>query len=616
MRYKFIVALFFLIAISLLWIVLFRLNESTVLDTILAPLYRQEDQEPVLNTKFAPVRKILFPSIVRFSTSEPTEVVEVKEVLTTLSSLFENLNYVGTIEADDVLAYSPLIPELSFIKERHPNKLEEMLMKWPLPKGNLTLSLLISTGPIRNPTLESLALYLPYISDHSARLAAANYCLGACASNSMPSSLSHCDILGSTLELSVVRELKRIWIPSTLTSILIASGLLHFAPAELDKALVDDIKKGLANLATTKYMHEFDIFLLYFIYYPTILRHPDTMQAIFERNALAFQAIPSVSNKQLTILSAVNKIKFGTSFVFTSMSKEEWIALFEGFTYAGGFMISLVFSIWAREDVSAAAWGQFAKDSSNTSMLSKLAFDLDGFFENCFDANLFKHERFIYFLNEFKYYPNSSKKQQFLTLLRAKLQGRPAVVQAVFWDDVGEPLRNKGPFRCLVEFFIDQDDKERLQALRDIISPEIDKAPSTALALNHCGIVRICQRLGGGVHGPLRRLAVRIGGAKVLDCLDFSQIQANDMGEMLRTLGISREQMNAALASLRDTAASGDELAEVLRDFHNNARHFSVETLTWCYALWFYLWKEHRAAFIEHVDPSIQQHYLPARPSP
>ena len=135
----------------------------------------------------------------------------------------------------------------------------------------------------------------------------------------------------------------------------------------------------------------------------------------------------------------------------------------------------------------------------------------------------------------------------------------------MFWDDLRIVLRDNGLFRCLVEFFIEQDDKEGLQALSDIISQEIDRAPSTELALNHYGIVRICQRLGGGVHGPLRRLAERIGGAKVLRLLDFSRIRANDMREMLSILGIERDQMNAALSSISDRTAPRDELAAVLR---------------------------------------------------
>ena len=180
----------------------------------------------------------------------------------------------------------------------------------------------------------------------------------------------------------------------------------------------------------------------------------------------------------------------------------------------------------------------------------------------------------------------------------------------MFWDDLRIVLRDNGPFRCLVEFFIEQDDKEGLQALRDIISQEIVSVPSTKLAMYPTGIVRICQCLGGGVDGPLGRLAERIGRAKVLRLLNFSRIRANDMGEMLRTLGISWEQMNAALASISDTAASGDELAEVLKGCCSVNRQSLSHRLPYYHSLWFYLSKAHPEKFARHMDISIRLCYL------
>ena len=187
----------------------------------------------------------------------------------------------------------------------------------------------------------------------------------------------------------------------------------------------------------------------------------------------------------------------------------------------------------------------------------------------------------------------------------------------MFWDDLRIVLRDNGPFRCLVEFFIEQDDKEGLQALSDIISHEIASAPPRTLDHNPLCIVRICQRLGGGVDGPLGRLAVRVGGAKVLDCQDFSRIRANDMGEMLRTMFISWEQMNAALASISDTAASGDELAEVLKGCCSVNRQSLSHRLPYYHSLWFYLSKAHPEMFVKHMDIDLQRLYvcLSVRPS-
>ena len=122
-----------------------------------------------------------------------------------------------------------------------------------------------------------------------------------------------------------------------------------------------------------------------------------------------------------------------------------------------------------------------------------------------------------------------------------------------------------------------------------------------------------CQRLDGGVDGPLRNLAERMGAAAVLRRLNFSLLQAKDVGGMLSILGIERDQMNAALSSISDRTAPRDELAAVLWHFQHVERRWTG--LLDRHALWIYLYKEHRAAFVRYVHSDIKQLYLPKEPS-
>ena len=589
----------------------------------------QTTQELSLNTETAPSPKMssiwlglkddLLSYIcqlygpVRFNASDRQNIGKVLKVLTTLSRLFEHLKYVGTIEVDEVLAYYLLLSELSLVKKRYPDKLERKLMKWPLPKGNLTLSLLISNAPIRESTLESLASYLPYISDKPARLAAVNYCLDACAKGSTNLEDVHFLILRCAFEHRVVRKFKRILRPSEESNAFIASGLLHFAPAELDGTLVEDLNKALAVVANTEM---FTKFWTNFISYPTTHRDLDSMRVIFERNAQAFQANTLFTAEQRTALSVLNKIKFGASQEIEAMSEAERKALFNMFR--GKDKCALVFHIWAREDVEKdGAWAQFANDRSNTSILSRLAFRLEWFFQNHFYLDLANGNRsdFSDFLDEFKYYPSSSKKQRFHELLLAKIQERSQTMLVLF--------RSCLSLEHLGIFFIDQGDKVGLMALNDFVFQAIRGPLSGNLRnlVDHWGIVPVCQLLGGRIGGgfiddPLRLLAERVGAAKVLRELNFSSLPANDVGELLTTLGIAPEQMHAALYSINHTAAPEDKLAAAMQRFHDCGQDQNrPHTLPEYHGLWFYLWKEHREAFVKHVHPKIQRHYLPKEPS-
>ena len=617
MHYESTAALFFLVSFALLLTSVFHLSGSTLVNAFLAPLYQLITKEtPPLPKRSSPSSELNVELLlarvcqhygpVRFNTLDRKKAIKILIVLTTLSHLFEHLKYVGTIEPDEVLAYYLLLSELSFVKKRYPNALKRMLMKWPLPKGNLTLSLLISTGQIDKSTFDSLESYLPYISGKSARLEAVNYCLDACAEGSLYFGGSLECILISASEPRIVHKLKRILRPSALSSdrlnVAIAGCLLHFAPAELGEALVDDLSKALAVFANRVFTN--------FFRHPTTHRDSDLMLAIFERNVKEFQAIISFTDEQRTALSVINKIKFGAVQDIKNMSESERKELFDMLRNRN---LELVFYIWAREDVEKyRAWEQFAKDSSNSSIPFRLAFDLEGFFENHFSADLFEGQNpvFCLLLEEFKYYPNCSKKKRFHELLRAKVQEGSETKSAL-----SRAIEN---IECLINFFIDQGDKVGLKALNSFVYYQIDGALDRyeynfPLLSN---IIRSCQLFYGHVDGvdSLGLLAERFGAAKVLRRLGFSRLRANDVGEILSVLGISPEQMNAALSSLSHNDKPEDELAAMLWQFHKDDRDRRTlydGTLLERHTLWFYLWKEHPEAFVEHVHPKIKQHYLP-----
>ena len=84
---------------------------------------------------------------------------------------------------------------------------------------------------------------------------------------------------------------------------------------------------------------------------------------------------------------------------------------------------------------------------------------------------------------------------------------------------------------------------------------------------------------------------------------------------MLRTLGISHEQMDLAMSSLGQEAAPEDGLAAVLWQFQKNDRDLPLDTMPRHHTLWFYLWQNHQEAFSKYVHASIQQHYLPKEPN-
>ena len=447
MHYKPATAGFLLVSAALIWTGVFRLNGSTLLNAYLAPLYQLIVQGapplPKTTSRWSPWLGLnddilsyicQFYGPVRFHASDRQNIGKVLKVLTALNRLFENLKYVGTIEVDEVLAYYLLLSELSFVKKRYPDELERKLMQWPLPKGNLTLSLLISTGNINKSTFDSLAFYLPYISDKSARLAAVNYFLDARAEGSIQYDRFGyilMRILISAFEPGLVSKWKRILRPSALSSDLfnvdIAGCLLHFAPVERGEALIDDLRDALAVVANRGMFAQF---CAIFIRYPTTLRDQDSMQVIFKRNIQEFQAIPFTA-EQWTVLSVINKIRFGAPQDIKDMCEAERKALFRMFSETGKF--ALVFHIWAREDVPANVWEQFDNDPSNDCILSRLAFGLEGLFQDYFDVDLVNdnHLDFCYFLNQFKDYPSSSKKQRFQELLRAKVQEHSEVVLAL-----------------------------------------------------------------------------------------------------------------------------------------------------------------------------------------
>ena len=120
--------LFFLVSLVLLWTHVFRLNGSTLLDEILAPLYQLIAQKSPLN-----IEPVSFPSPwskldvdlltcicqfygpVRFNSSDRKKAVKVLIVLSALSRLFNDLKYVGKIDLDEVFAYHLLLSELSFV---------------------------------------------------------------------------------------------------------------------------------------------------------------------------------------------------------------------------------------------------------------------------------------------------------------------------------------------------------------------------------------------------------------------------------------------------------------------------------------------------------------------
>ena len=534
-------------------------------------------------------------------------------MLVALSRVFENLRYVGGIEMDEVLAFWPLLSELFLIKRRCPKELETMLKKlpinWPLPKGNVMLSLLISTGQCQLTRLNSLASYLPYISDKRARLAAANRGLDACTENSVlvPFHHSHYLALRSTFEPCVVSKLKQMLNPTPGSAAFIASSLLHFAPTAMSPALVNALDEALAEITTDgsfivrfSFYHDFTM-------HPVILQDSDSMQAIFERNNQALLDIP-FDDRERNALSALNKIKFGA---LQDMNPDEQDCLFGA--WGTRFEVPLVFNIWAREDVDKHVLAQLANRPRNTGILAKMAFDLEGFFQHHFNVELFSDLRFNRFLNEFKYYPTSIKKERFLTLLRDKVRQRSETVLALLW--------NPSDFKKLVDFFADQRDEEGLKALKDVafeaVIAELDMNMGCWQSVRTYQIVSGCVE-GGSIDDPLGLLAQRFRAAEVLSWLDFSLIRANDVGKMLSTLGISKDQMDAAISSLSQNSAPKDELAAVLWKFHKDDRHVcaSSNTLPAFHALWFYLWEEHREAFVNHIHLNLQQYYQSEKQSP
>ena len=359
MRYEFIAARFSLALTALLW--------TDVLCTKCpTPFDDSKDQKASLNIEPAPSTQMSSPWLdlnddllscicqfygpVRFNGSDRDKIGKVVTVLTALSRLFENLKYVGLIEVDEILAYYLLLSELSHVK-KFPSALERMLVRWRIPKGNLGLSLLISTGEIGESTLTSMASYLPHIPDMSARLAAVNYCLDACATNAvlLDFDINHYPLLCSALVPSVMSKWRRILIPSGQSSALIASSLLHFAPAELDEAEVKALKDALDYIMPTIASDARSWFCGYFIRHPVLHRDQYTRQDIFVHNVQVFQAI-SFTDEQRITLSVVNKIKFGA---LQDMSPEERKVLFDILWDAQNF--ALVFHIWARAvDVSAS----------------------------------------------------------------------------------------------------------------------------------------------------------------------------------------------------------------------------------------------------------------------
>ena len=617
MRYESVAALFFLVLTALLWTDVLCAEvtpqpddpkgQDLSLNTETVPSLEMSSSSSDLNVELLLFSICQFYGPVCFNTVDRKKAIKILIVMSTLSSLFENLKYVGKIEVDEVLAYYLLLSELSFIKKRSSNELKWRLMTWPLPKGNLTLSLYISTGSIDQYTLLKLASYLPYISDKPARLAAVNYCLDRVASGSMCLDDVRGRILLSAFEPWVVHKLKQISHQSTSLSAFIAGSLLHFAPAELEMALVDDLNEALAKITATTNNPGLwlAIFWREFAKYSVTHRSQDFMKAILERNALTFKT-ERFFNDRLSDLSALNKIKFGAP---EDISEAEPNGLLASFT------TGLVFNMWDRVDVPADDWIKFANDPSNICTLSRLAVDPERFFQNHFSVDLFNNSDFRIFLKEFKYYPSSSKKKLFHELLRGKVEEHHETVLAL--------LRESSNLECLVQFFIDQEDKVGLTALNRLVSAEILGKQSAKLSMflsySDSSIVRICQLLYGrvddGCIDSLSLLAERIGAAEVLRSLDYSIIRANNMGEILRTLGISRERMDAALSSLSRNDKPEDELAVVLRRFHEYSLFCYPGTLPACHSLWFYMLKKHQEAFIKYVHPNIQQNYLPKEPS-
>ena len=597
MRYESIVARFLLVSTAPLW------------SGVLCAQGRKKPEELPLTIGSASSPRESISFTVPFS-SDLMQVAKVQEVRTTLSHLFGNLNDVGKIETDEVLAYYPLLSELSFFKKRYPSKLDTRLIEWPLPKGNLTLSLLISNGPIRESTLRSLVSYFPRMSDKPAGLAVVNYYLDVCAPNSMDYFYGY-DNLRGHLEPCVVSRLKRTLCPSVETSCLIASSLLHFPLSELNEALVNDLNEALAKFVPPIAEYSRFLFCSYFISHPVIHRNQNSRQSIFLFNVLVLRAIPFTAEERIT-LSAINKIKFGSPQVIKDMSEAERKKLFDMFHNGSS---ALVFHVWAREDAEKdGAWVQFVNDSSYTSALSRLAFGLEDFFQNHFDVDFLKDNDWYlcYLLDEFKNYPSSSKQKHFQELLRAKVQEHSETILAL--------LQNSVLFIRLVAFFIDQGDKMGLMALNGFVFREIINGALDDI-VEHPDIIRGCQLLGGRIDGgciddPLRLLAERVGAAKVLRELDFYLLRANDMGDVLSTLGISWEKMDAAMSNLRHKDKPEDELAEVLRTFQILDLVYSAAKPPDHQPLWFYLWKEHREAFDAHVDSEIKQHYLPEEWSP